>query len=157
MKFRLDEGLYETASTSRAREWRSALLELNMDFQAGEDEASLTVLRSVEGEMSLRVERGGSEPELVVLCGRSFRRHLRDYRQVIEQLDKASSGAFGARDFETLDYAKKLVHDEAGESLQEALGLLVPISHKLARKVFTLVFLVSHSLPETVVNRHRHR
>jgi uncharacterized protein (UPF0262 family) len=64
-----------------------------------------------------------------------------------------------SRDWESLDYAKKLVHDEAGGRIRKALrphlveGEAVDL--KLARRLFTIVFLVAQDLPAELVTRHR--
>lgn len=158
MRFQVDPGLYDGVSPAREREWRTTLAELNMDFSKGPaDDRTLTLHRREDGGVDVRVEGAAIEPVLVPLPAALLRRHFRDYRQVIEQIARSGTGGFGARDFETLDYAKKLCHDDAGETLQEAFHEVVPLAHPLARKLFTLVFLVSHSLPESLVTRHRHR
>ncbi len=94
--------------------------------------------------------------ELIELGPGRMRRHFKEYREIIEQLARSTSGRYGMRDLETLDYAKKLVHDDAAETLQEAFEGAVDLDHKLARRLFTLVFLVSNALPEHLVTRHRH-
>jgi uncharacterized protein (UPF0262 family) len=66
------------------------------------------------------------------------------------------STATGTRQMETLDYAKKLVHDDAGDTVYHAFEAHLAIDHATARRLFTLIFLLSNELPETMVTRHRH-
>lgn len=172
MKFRLDPALYDGVSTDREREWRQSLTELNTDFSdfqvsalrtsASPDgpaptlDTTLTLNRHSSGGVEVTVEVG-DHTELVELGPGRMRRHFKEYREVIEQLARSTSGRYGMRDLETLDYAKKLAHDDAAETVQEAFEHVVELEHKLARRLFTLVFLVSNALPEDLVTRHRHQ
>ncbi len=157
MNVRLHPRLYDDVSPDREREWRSTLMDLAMDARvAGHEDLTLTVDRRPCGGVDVLVEQDGE----VVTCEAPYkllRRHLREYRGIIEQLARSTSGMYGARDLETLDYAKKLAHDEAAETLQGLLGDAVELQHKLARRLFSLIFLVSSELPEDLVTRHRHR
>ena len=161
MKFTLQADLYDGVKAAREREWRQALLDLNLDYGAvspSHADVTLTFDRRVDGGVDVHVELGEQARRVVSLSWEMMKRHFRDYRDVIERLSASASGlAPGTRDFEALDYAKKLVHDEAAESLQEAFGGILQLEHRLARRIFTLVFLVSSALPEHLVTRHRHR
>jgi uncharacterized protein (UPF0262 family) len=59
------------------------------------------------------------------------------------------------RDWEALDMAKKGVHDEAGMRIRKALRPHLEVDLKLARRIFTLVFLVVSDIPAELVKRHR--
>lgn len=152
MKFRLDPRLYEGATAAREQEWRLALTDLNRD--ADGEEPTLTVTRRPDGLVELLVSgRPGAREDRIALTRELMRSHFRDYRQVIERLARSQSAELAA--LETLDYAKKVVHDEAGEVLARVLSTAVALPHALARRLFTLVFLVSTELPEALVRRHR--
>lgn len=151
MKFRIDPSLLENASEMREREWQMALVDLNAD--ADGEEPTLTVHRRKDGGADIHVTHSTTADGIAELGRDKMRRQFRDYRHVIEQISGA--GVFGARQFETLDYAKKLVHDEAGEVIAEALQPFTDIDHKTARRLFTLVFLIGSELPEAMVTRHR--
>ena len=161
MKFTLDADLYDGVPPAREREWRQALLDLNLDYGAmvaPESDVTLRFDRRVDGGVDIHVTISAQTPRVVSLSWEMMKRHFRDYRDVIIRLSASASGsAPGARDFEALDYAKKLVHDDAAEALQEAFGGILELNHRLARRVFTLVFLVSSALPEHLVTQHRHR
>ncbi len=155
MKFRLDPTLYAAATPEREREWRMALMDLNGDCDG--QPPTLTVFRHEAGvEIAIHPEEV-CEPLRLAVRHEALRPHFREYRHVIEQLVRYGDNAYGMRQLETLDYAKKLVHDEAGEMLQRALSGFVQLEHRLARRLFTLIFLVASELPEELVTRHRHR
>jgi uncharacterized protein (UPF0262 family) len=163
MQFRLMPEVYEGAAPEREREWRQTLSELNLDHgslarpgDADASEPTLTLGRHPEGGLLLVVLMPGAEAVEFHLNHRRMRAAFRDYKQVIEQIARATQGAFGPRDLETLDYAKKVVHDEAAELVQQALGDLVVVPHKLARRIFTLGFLITHDLPQEIVSHYRH-
>ena len=56
-----------------------------------------------------------------------------------------------------LKLESKMEADEAGETVVEAFDSHVKLEHSTARKLFTLIFLISNELPETMVSRHRHQ
>lgn len=163
MKFRIMPEVLVEATPERAREWTQTLGELNLDHgsltRPGDTEAAeptLTLGRHAEGGLLIVIEVPGHAETALHLNHRRIRGAFRDYKQVIEQIARATSSAFGPRDLETLDYAKKVVHDEAAELVAEALVALVQVPHKLARRIFTLGFLITHDLPQEIVSHYRH-
>jgi uncharacterized protein (UPF0262 family) len=151
MRFRIDSALYETVSDQREREWQLALTELN--YEADGEPPTLTLHRRADGGVDVHI----ANEELIGVVALSFgllRRHFREYRRVIEQLVRSTST--GTKQMETLDYAKKLVHDDAGDTVCDAFETCLTIDHSTARRLFTLIFLISNELPETMVTRHRH-
>ena len=156
MRFRIDGALYDKASPEREREWRLAVMELNAEGDGGEP--TLTLYRRRDGGVDVHVSPGGEgAPRIVELSYARMRTHFREYRNVIRHLARAGSGPLGRRDMETLDYAKKLAHDEAGKAVRDALAGVVEVDHRLGRRLFTLIFLVSSELPENLVRRHLRR
>ena len=151
MKFRIDPTLYGTVSGQREREWQLALTELNYDVDG--EPPTIVICRRSDGGVDVRIDEANTENS-ISLSYELLRRHYRDYRRVIEQLVRST--ATGTKQMETLDYAKKLVHDEAGETVLDALAQHADIDHSMARKLFTLFFLLSNDLPEAMVTRHRH-
>ncbi|MFO0749470.1 MAG: UPF0262 family protein [Myxococcota bacterium] len=156
MKFRIDEALWDGRRPDREREWQHALMDLNAEHDG--HPPVVTIARRDDGGADLKVVHGGDAPtveQVVALTFDMLRDHFRDYREVIGRLARADAGALGMRDWETLDYAKKLVHDEAGGRIRRALKAVLPIELKLARRIFTLVFLVAADIPAELVMRHR--
>ena len=160
MRFRIDNALNDSVSGAREREWQLSLTELN--YETDGEPPTLRLVRRKDGGVDVHVlsrdpsATGPNETLIgVVAFGHNLLKpHFRSYRRVIEQL--VHSTATGTRQMETLDYAKKLVHDEAGEMVQGTLKGQLPIEHGLARRLFTLIFLICNELPAALVTRHRH-
>lgn len=160
MRFRLADEVWDGKRPEREREWQHALMDLNAEHDGRAP--IITIGRRDDGGAELRlVLEDGADPLVVALTFDMLRDCFRDYREVIGRLARADAGALGMRDWETLDMAKKLVHDEAGGRIRRALRpVLSPermaaFDLKLARRLFTLVFLVAADIPAELVTRHR--
>ncbi|HRE92082.1 MAG TPA: UPF0262 family protein [Myxococcota bacterium] len=154
MRFRIDDALWDGNRPDREREWQDALLDLNLEHDG--HPPVLTLGRAADGGATITIERATGEVNAVHLSFDLLRDPFRDYREVIARLARADGGSFGMRDWESLDYAKKLVHDDAGHRLRKALRPhLEHIDMKLARRLFTIIFLVAVDLPAELVTRHR--
>jgi uncharacterized protein (UPF0262 family) len=152
VRFLLEPSLLENVSTEQEREIRLALVELNTE--CGDTPETLTLHALGEGGIRIvlgEVPAGSAEVDLLPP---TLRRHLREYRHIIDQLTRAG---FGVRDMETLDYAKKLAHDDAAETVQDAVSPHVNLSLAIARRAFTLIFLLTNELPRSQVIRHAPR
>lgn len=157
----LHGALWRAASPGRADEWRRVLDELaQMNSIAAVDAevsgAALELLQTPDGEWQFRllhdgVRRGATCP----IPGGLFETHLDEYRTIIERLAHMGRDA-PVRGFEALDYAKRVVHDDAAATLMEALQGLVRMELVDARRLFTLFFLASTDLPESLVRYHRY-
>ena len=156
MKFRIADGLWDGRRPDREREWQHALLDLNAEHSGLPP--TLTIDRRADGGAEITVS-DGDDTKLIVLTFDMMRDHFRDYREVIARLARADAGALGMRDWETLDMAKKLVHDEADGKIRRAwraaFGNADGLDLKLARRVFTIVILVAADIPAELVTRHR--
>lgn len=157
MLVRLRPDVFVGAPAARAHEWRQTTRDLNAALARchGDDLTTVTVGCGAGGEVELTVERGGEATTLTLPRAR-LERQYREYRHVIEQLAGSASGVRGRRDVGVLDYAKRLVHDEAGELVQRAVRGVLEIDLCAGRRLFTLFFLLSSGLPEALVRRHRH-
>lgn len=153
MKFRIDPTHLSRVTPDRQRELEEALLDLNSEG----DGAAPTLVCGLlpDGGIAFAVEDAEGGVAAIPLPYPRVMRLFREYKDVIGRLARADLGAFGMRDFETLDYAKKLVHDEAGTLLRKTLRAATAIDLAQARRLFTLVFLLSSDLPEEVIRTHR--
>lgn len=152
MVFRVHSALREAAGSRRRLEWDLALRDLNHD--APDDGQALTVYQGRPAGIQLAITGLGADPIIAELTEEALSPHFRAYDDIIRGIAAASSGD-GMRSLETLDYAKKLIHDEAGELVQEALEDHVELDLATARRLFTLMFLISTQLPERLVTFHR--
>jgi uncharacterized protein (UPF0262 family) len=157
MRFRIADRLWDGARPDREEEWRHALLDLNHEHDG--EPPILTFDRRDDGGAAVSIEREPGPRVEVVLSFDLLRDPFRDYREIIQRLARSSAGAYGSREWESLDYAKKLVHDDAGLRVRKALRPHLtdsePIDLKLARRLFTLIFLIAQDLPRELVTRHR--
>lgn len=145
----------------RRQEWQRTLDELNADNGliplVGEpsDDVSLEIVRLPSGAFLFRLyedvfERLGE----VAVSFEDLEQLFSDYAQTIRHMVHVEQDA-PVRGFESLDYAKRVVHDEAGSFIETALSSLLTLTKDDARRVFTLLFLIAGDLPERLVRFHR--
>jgi len=92
-----------------------------------------------EGRLTMAVsdERGGAL-ETVVLGLASFQRTIRDYFAICESYYRAIAQG-GAAGVETVDMARRAIHDEAADRLVTRLDGKIALDHATARRLFTLI------------------
>jgi uncharacterized protein (UPF0262 family) len=92
-----------------------------------------------DGRLTLEVvdEQGQLLEQLVLGLGR-FRRPIRDYFAICDSYYQAIRKATAA-EIETIDMARRGVHNEAAEMLLERLEGKVETDHATARRLFTLI------------------
>lgn len=158
---RLHGSLWKTASPRRAEEWHRALDELNahngIAFADGApcDDAAIEVVCPPDGSYLIRTWSDGIRPgATITLAAAQLAEHFDDYGTTIRQMVHVDREA-PVRGFEALDYAKRVVHDEAAAFISESLAPLVMMDLADARRLFTLVFLVGTDIPEELVRYHR--
>ncbi len=97
------------------------------------------ILRVEEGRLVLDIrESGDAELETVVLPLSPFRRIVRDYFAICDSYYKSIRSAAPSQ-IETIDMARRGIHNEAAELLQERLTGKVEVDHDTARRLFTLI------------------
>ena len=152
MIYKLSTKCYSRLSPRRRQELDLALRDLNHDSQ--DQSCTLKVYPCRNGGVQLVVSTAGGEPDIAELTFEALEPHLNAYGDIIGRMVKSTTGD-GARSLETLDYAKRLIHDEAGELVQEALDELTELPLPEARRLFTLIYLVESQAAEDVVAGHR--
>lgn len=158
IELRLHGALWRTVAPARAREWTTALDEFNATNAATSPHAErawLELVRHPDGLVQLRLH-GEDHAELgrVDLDRAALAEQLDEYGGVIRQMVHVDRDA-PVRGFEALDYAKRVVHDEAGAWLVECAEPLAHLDLADARRLFTVLFLVETDLPEHLVRYHR--
>ncbi len=116
------------------------LLEGNHFRLVDGDEGPYSVVLSLrESNIVLTVAaEGQTEPVEVVLTTRAFRRVIKDYFMICDSYFQAIKGATTSR-IESIDMARRGLHNEGSEILRDALEGRVDIDHDTARRLFTLV------------------
>jgi uncharacterized protein (UPF0262 family) len=96
-------------------------------------------LSVAEGRLSMAIrDREGAEAETIGLGLARFRRVVREYFAICDSYYKALRKA-SAQEIETLDMARRAIHDRATRQLLEALDGKVDTDFATARRLFTLV------------------
>ena len=96
-------------------------------------------LRVEEGRLAIELLGDDGEPEETIRIGLArFRRPVRDYFAICDSYFRAVRGD-GAKGIEAIDMARRGLHNEAGELLQECLAGKVAVDFDTARRLFTLI------------------
>ena len=92
-----------------------------------------------EGRLAIAINReDGSHLETFVLAMGRFRRPIRDYFAICDSYYQAIRNATPAQ-IETVDMARRGIHNEAAELLRERLEGKIDIDFDTARRLFTLI------------------
>jgi uncharacterized protein (UPF0262 family) len=115
------------------------LLESNHFAIAGHDGPYRVRLSVEEGRLAIDLlgDDGASYAAIRMGLAR-FRRPVRDYFAICDAYFRAVR-ADGARGIEPIDMARRALHNEAAELLQESLAGKVDMDFDTARRLFTLI------------------
>jgi uncharacterized protein (UPF0262 family) len=137
--------LWRSADIEQERQIAIADLLANNHFrplrrQPGDYAGPYRLALSVEeGRLALAIARADGEPlETLVLALGRFRRPVRDYFAICDSYYQAVRNATAAA-IETVDMARRAVHNEAAELLQARLAGKIEIDFDTARRLFTLI------------------
>jgi uncharacterized protein (UPF0262 family) len=141
-ELRIDEATWSTGSSARRHEWRLAIAEVvqegRFELSDGKAGSHRALLALAPGRASLTVHDDHGEPLGVQdLPVAALRPLMDEYMQICIEMGKLGVGANSPR-LEALDIAKRLTHDEAGETVRVAMKGLRP-DHGTARRLFTLL------------------
>ena len=96
-------------------------------------------LQAEEGRLGLHLHReDGSHLETLVLALGRFRRPIRDYFAICDSYYQAIR-ASTPQQIETIDMARRGVHNDAATLLQERLSGKIEVDFDTARRLFTLI------------------
>lgn len=92
-----------------------------------------------DGRLALEVsDAGGEVLETHLLSLRRFKQPVREYFAICDRYFNAVR-ASTAHEIETIDMARRAIHNDAAELLIEALAGKIGLDHNTARRLFTLV------------------
>ena len=96
-------------------------------------------LAIVDGMLALHLtDRAGAEAGTIGLGLARFRRVVRDYFAICDSYYKALRRA-SAQEIETIDMARRAIHDRGTRQLMETLQSKVETDFETARRLFTLI------------------
>jgi uncharacterized protein (UPF0262 family) len=138
----LDERTILRRSDDIERERQVAILDLleSNHFQpAGHDGPFRILLRIEDNRLAIDLrDENGTPLETIRLGLARFRRPVRDYFAICESYFKAVR-AETPGGIETIDMARRGIHNEAAELLQECLKDKIEMDFDTARRLFTLI------------------
>lgn len=120
------------------------LIEDNMFYPLSERNAGYEgpyslKLSVTEGRLVMEIGREDKTPlETIILALGRFRRPIRDYFAICDSYYQAIRQAT-SQEIETIDMARRGVHDSAAELLKERLEGKVDVDFPTARRLFTLI------------------
>lgn len=143
----LDETTILRRNADIEQERRVAMFDLIEDntfkplraFAAGHEGPYRVHLAVHDGRLQVDVADDAGQPlESLILGMGRFRRHIRDYFAICDSYYQAVRKATAA-EIETIDMARRGVHNEAAEMLLERLEGKIETDFATARRLFTLI------------------
>ena len=143
----LDERTILRRSADVEHERRTAIVDLldanhfapqrrHPDGYAGPYRLGLSV---EEGRLAIQIKRADDTPlEMLILALGRFRRPIRDYFAICDSYYQAIRQA-APRHIETIDLARRALHNDAAELLRTRLAGKIEIDFATARRLFTLI------------------
>lgn len=96
-------------------------------------------LAAREGRLAFAVaDKQDAQLETIILGLSSFKRPVRDYFAICESYFSTLAGG-GAAQIETVDMARRGLHDEGASLLKERLAGKIDLDFATARRLFTLI------------------
>lgn len=97
------------------------------------------LLRVEDGRLVIEIKReDGEHLEAIILGLGRFRRPIREYFAICDSYYQAISNA-SAQQIETVDMARRAIHNDAAEMLIERLEGKIKVDFDTARRLFTLI------------------
>lgn len=128
------------------------LLERNRFDVPGHEGPHRVRLRVEEGRLAIELlGEDGAAAETIRMGLARFRRPIRDYFAICESYFRAVRSD-GAKGIEAIDMARRGLHNEAAELLQECLAGKVEMDFDTARRLFTLICVLHIKQSTTAVD-----
>ena len=109
-------------------------------IEAGHGGPYRVTLRVEDGRLGIDIADADARPlETIILGLHRFRRPIRDYFAICGSYYKALGEQAGPAQIETIDMARRGIHNAAAELLVESLEGKVGIDFDTARRLFTLI------------------
>ncbi|TMJ13296.1 MAG: UPF0262 family protein [Alphaproteobacteria bacterium] len=138
----LDERSIIRRSAEIEQERQIAIFDLleNNRFQPEGHEGPFRILLRIEdNRLAIELKDEAGTPLDTIRLGLTrFKRPVRDYFAICESYFRAVRSD-SPKGLETIDMARRAVHNEAAELLQECLGGKVDMDFDTARRLFTLI------------------
>jgi uncharacterized protein (UPF0262 family) len=144
----LHPGMLATARPDQRREWEDALLEvrstkgLRLRAEGLGGEALQMQIRSRPWGFELKVrDPSGKVVQDLALRSSELQSSIDEYLEIVERMAPDAADFARAR-IETLDIAKRLVHDQSAQRIRRLLSESVMLDLEAARRLFSLLCLI---------------
>ncbi len=148
----IDDATWSAGSTARRHEWRLAINEILQEGRFRLPESSSTARATVTlAPTRVLFDVRSDDGRLLAhheLPLETLRPLMAEYLETIVEMSKLVTSPNSPR-LEALDIAKRLTHDEAGETVVTLLRGLDP-DHATARRFFTLLVTLLHDTTRLV-------
>jgi len=136
------------ARPEQRAEWENALREvrsskgLRLRAEGLRGEAQEVQIRSRAWGFELKVQNpGGEVVQELTLRSSELQTSIDEYLGIVEQM-RPDAADFARARIETLDIAKRLVHDQSAQRIRRLLSESVVLDVETARRLFTLLCLI---------------
>ena len=130
------------------------LLEANHFQPVGHQGPFRILLRIEENRLAIDLKDSEGAPLETIRLGLArFKRPVRDYFAICETYFKAVRSD-SPKGLETIDMARRALHNEAAELLQESLAGKIEMDFDTARRLFTLICVLHIKQSTTAVGVH---
>ncbi len=150
--FRITDDTLEAMSATRRRELELALRELNEDARDSglvDQGSPIMIMRGPHGGLKLT-----HEGEALALNRKSFESSVDAYGSAMDRLSRACATPFGPQNLQRFDEAKSRIHRTGALLMREALSAHHALNDLVARRLYTVVYLVTTGSSASRVMRH---
>lgn len=151
----IDDATWASGTKARRQEWRLAVDEvLNegvFEFPRGGPHRALLTVLPTQVLLDVHAPDGRAVAQIHMPVD-ELRPRMAEYMDVVQEMSKLGVGSNSPR-LEALDIAKRLVHDEAGDLVEELCRPLAP-DHATARRLFTLLVTLFYDTTTLAASFH---
>lgn len=147
----LHPGMLATARADQRQEWEAALRELRsakglrLRAEAADGAKLEMQIGSRPWGFELKVrDPGGRVVQQFAVRSSELQSSIDEYLAIVEQM-RPDAPDFARARIETLDVAKRLVHDQGAQRFREVLSGSIVLDRDMARRLFTLLCLIVHA------------
>lgn len=140
-----------TARQEQQREWEAALRELlsskglRLEAEGSRGEPLEMQIRSRTWGFELKMRDAGARVvEELAIRSAELQTTIDEYLAIVEQM-RPDAPDFARARIETLDVAKRLVHDQGAQRIRNLLREDISLDQETARRLFTLLCLIVHT------------
>jgi uncharacterized protein (UPF0262 family) len=138
---RIDDALWDSASRLRRDDWKISIADLVHEACLGDDDDHLLHIGSTRHAVLLSTfDESGAPRSVLEVPHVVIKHHVDEYLAIIKNMEAGELSAYSPS-MQTLDMAKKVVHDAGAKTLANAVPELAR-DHETYRRLFSLLLAV---------------